>query len=86
MDCPRDFKVVKNIKYKSKQKVQHTNKCNQRDNIADEILEVLSMINDHPYVQTFIHHKDKVPSIICYTNEQMKDLKHFLRNGKKQPI
>jgi uncharacterized protein YegJ (DUF2314 family) len=44
-----------NVKHYLKNKVQQTNRCDQRDNIADEILEVLSMINDHPYVQTKKH-------------------------------
>jgi hypothetical protein len=41
--------------------------------VADEILEVISMLSTHPYVQTIIHNNDQVPAIICYTDEQMKD-------------
>jgi hypothetical protein len=36
------------------------------------------MMNDHPFVQQITHKKDQVPSIICYTEEQMVDFKHFL--------
>ena len=84
MNCARDFRVVRNQKYNEKKKAK-SNRSN-RENIADEILDVISMVNVHPYVQTIIHNKDQVPSVICYTNEQMKDLKHFLKHTKSQPI
>ena len=49
-----------------------------RNNIADEILAVLTMMNEHPFVQQVIHKKGQVPSIICHTEDQMVDFKHFL--------
>jgi hypothetical protein len=51
------------------------------NNIADEILQVLSMMNTHPCVQQVIHTKGQVPSIICYTDDQMTDLKHYLHKA-----
>ena len=57
-----------------------------RLNVADEILDVLGMVNDHPFVQTIIHNKDQVPNIILYTNEQILDLKHFVKYAKNQQI
>ena len=42
-----------------------------RLNIADEILEVLGMVNELPFVQTVIHNKDQVPNGICCTTEQL---------------
>ena len=84
MTCARDFRVVKNIKYQQKRK-EKTERVN-RLNIADEILEVLGMVNEHPFVQTVIHNKDQVPNVICYTTEQMLDLKHFVRNANNQAI
>ena len=57
-----------------------------RLNIADEILEILGMVNEHPFVQTVIHNKDHVPNVICYTTEQMLYLKHFVRNANNQAI
>ena len=44
------------------------------------------MINEHPYVQTIVHNKDQVPSVICYTADQMPDLRHFLKNDKSEPL
>ena len=66
---------MKNVKYEQKRK-EKTERVN-RLNIADEILEVLGMDNDHQFVQTIIHNKDQVPNVICYTNEQIIDLKHL---------
>ena len=62
MTCARDFRVVKYIKYQQKRK-EKTERVN-RLNIADEILEVLGMVNEHPFVQTVIHNKDQVPNVI----------------------
>ena len=57
-----------------------------RLNIADGILEVLGMVNDHLFVQSIIHNKDQVPNVICYTNEQIIYLMHFVRNSNNQAI
>ncbi|CAG2217499.1 unnamed protein product [Mytilus edulis] len=65
MTAPHDTKQIKNAKYRQKK----TNKSSSSNNIADEILEVLSMLNDHPFVQQVIHKKGQVPSILCYTEE-----------------
>lgn len=68
MDAPKDTRQIKNAKSREKKKtMQPTN------NIADEILEVLNMMNDHPFVQQVIHNKGQVPSIIYHTDEQMVD-------------
>lgn len=84
LNCARDFRVIKNQKYeqKKKEKISRTNKVN----VADEILEVLGMVNEHPFVQTIVHNKDQVPNVICYTTEQILDLKYFVKNEKKQQI
>ena len=63
MNCARDFRVIKNLKYQQKQKEKIAR--SNRVNVADEILEVLGMVNEHPFVQTIIHNKDQVPNIIC---------------------
>ncbi|CAC5399028.1 unnamed protein product [Mytilus coruscus] len=58
------------------------NQPSNRNNKADEILEVLSMLNEHPFVQQVNHKKGQVPSIISYTEDQMTDFKMFLaRSG-----
>ena len=79
-----EFRVINNLKYeeKKKERVARANRLN----VADEILDVLGMVNDHPFVQTIIHYKDQVPGIILYTNEQILDLKHFVKYAKNQQI
>ena len=77
LTCPRDFGVIRSKKNKDKKKEQGN--ITTKSNIADEILDVIGMINEHPYVQTIVHNKDQVPSIICYTADQMTDLRHFLK-------
>jgi hypothetical protein len=42
-----------------------------RNNIADEILAVLTMMNEHPFVQQVIHKKGQVTSMICQTEDKM---------------
>ena len=32
------------------------------------------------------HTKDQVPNIICYTTQQILDLKHLVKNATNQPI
>ena len=46
MICARDFCVVRNKKYNEKKKSK--NKRSNIENIADEILDVISMVNAHP--------------------------------------
>ena len=84
LNGPRDFGVIRNKKYKDKRKETQT--LSTKVNIADEILEVIGMVNSHRYVQSIIHNKDQVPAIICYTPEQMTDLKHFLSNERDDPL
>ena len=84
MNFARDFRVIKNLKYQQKQKEKIAR--SNRVNVADEILEVLGMVNEHPFVQTIIHNKDQVPNIICYTNKQILDLKHFVKNAPHEQI
>ena len=54
--------------------------------MADELLEVIGMTDKHPFVQSIIHNKNTVPTIICYTELQIKDMKSFLSTAKGQPL
>lgn len=71
-DCsfggPRNTKQVKNIQYQARRK---DNNSTNNANIADHILQVITMIQDHEYVQQLIHTKGRPPSIILYTKEQL---------------
>ena len=61
INAPKDTKQIRNAKYRNKQK----EKPMYSKNVADELLQVLAMMNDHPFVQQVIHRKDQVPAIIC---------------------
>ena len=77
LEASKNIKQIKNAKYRDKKRTtQPTN------NIADEILAVINMTSNHPYVQQMIHTKDQIPSVICHTEDQMIDFKLFLsRHG-----
>ena len=36
------------------------------------------MVDTHEFFQEIVHTKQRVPSIICYTNEQLQDMKNFI--------
>ena len=73
VEAPKDTRQIKNAKSREKKKTTQP-----RKNTADEILAVLSMMNEHPFVQQVIHKKGQVPSIICQTEDQMVDFKNLL--------
>ena len=72
VEAPKDTRQIKNAKSREKKKTTQP-----RNNIADEILAVLSMMNEHPFVQQVIHKKGQVLSII-FKQDQMVDFKNFL--------
>jgi len=70
LEAPTNTTQIKNAKHREKMRTtQPTN------NIAYEILAVIHMTNNHPYVQQMIHKNDQIPSVICQTEDQMIDFK-----------
>ena len=65
--APKDTKQIINIRYQ--EKLKDNQKRHLKQNIADEVLDIISLIQDHTIVQQIIHSKSKVPSIICYTDK-----------------
>ena len=47
-------------KYSKKEKQTRAN----RVNVADEILDVLGMVNYHMFVQAIIHNENQVPNLL----------------------
>ena len=46
-----------------------------KQNIADDMHNVINMLsNSHPFLKEIVQCADKLPSVICYTDYQMK---HF---------
>ena len=50
INCPRDFKQVRNIKYQKTKKGKDVNN-GKRNNLADEVLECISLVDTHLSVQ-----------------------------------
>ena len=76
-DAPRDKHQIRNVTYNEKKK--STNSA--IGNVADEIIEVLSMVNKDDFVQEVVYKNgnNKQPSIMCYTKQQMQDMQQFLK-------
>ena len=71
--APRDLKQIRNMKYAEKKKRKQANVCNS-NNVADRIMETVSMINEHDFVQVMIHSKGKPPSVILYMPDQLEHM------------
>jgi hypothetical protein len=42
------------------------------EDVADEVLEILKMLNENDFVQKVEHTNGQIPSIILYNKEQMR--------------
>ncbi|CAG2209347.1 unnamed protein product [Mytilus edulis] len=68
---PRDSKYVQNVKYHVNNEKNPFNK----QNIADDMQTVINMNSaKHPFLKEIVQTTGKPPSVICYTDFQMK---HF---------
>ena len=87
IEAPRDFKQVRNIKHRviADKEVQGGKK-GKKGNLADELLECLLMVDRCEFVRTFSKSKDKLPTMVCYTDKQEKDLKFFISQKSGYPI
>ena len=72
-DAPRSRKQVENAKYRDKK----GEKKGDSANFADHMTSVENMVQTHPFVQLVSHSKGKVPCVILYTEDQIKDLGRF---------
>lgn len=81
MTAPRETKRIKNVKYRQ----QKANYPSNRNNTDDEILQVLSMLNEYQFLNQVIHNEGQVQSILCYTEKKMTDFKMFLTVLLVQP-
>ncbi|KAK3082787.1 hypothetical protein FSP39_005298 [Pinctada imbricata] len=76
INAPRDIKLIRNARYT--QRVKDHGKVT--GNAADEILSLISSIDQHPYVQKIEHTKNNVPAIILYDDDQLEDFRFFVRS------
>ena len=53
------------------------------DNFADQVQHLENLVsNNHPFVRSVIRTSGKPPAFICYTDEQLTDLKYMCCTGK----
>ena len=57
-----------------------------RNNVADDILNVLCMVKDHPFIQKVEQSKNNVPSIILYSYKQMTDFNKIIGPSKEPRV
>ena len=77
--APSCVKQVKNIIYNDKRKKEGVE--GNKANFADCVQTLDMLVNTHPFVQRVIHGKDKVPTVILYTENQLADIKSLCCNG-----
>jgi hypothetical protein len=75
--APRDLQQIRSKKFHDKKNVTMGT-----SNIADQVLETLSMVNDHDFVQesVYINGNNKPPSLICYTQTQLEDMQRHIKS------
>jgi hypothetical protein len=81
-NSPRDLQQLRDLKYRTEGKSTTSN----GNNVADDILNVLSMVKDHPFIQKVEQSKNNVPSIILYSYEQMTDFQKSIGTSKKKRV
>ena len=81
MEYPRDTKQCQNVKSKLK---ANQRKGRSNNNIADELMNVFQMVSDkHQFIAEVVHSRDyPLPSVICYTDDQVTDFESFLSSGE----
>jgi hypothetical protein len=79
-NAPRDYHQIRNVKHVQKKQRKSTS----FGNVADEIIDIFSMVNKDTFVKEVVYTQgnNKPPSVICYTDDQLKDLQQFLKSDK----
>lgn len=65
IEGPSKIKQIHSAKYREKKKAQPPG--TQRGNFADHVQHVENLAQSHPFIQQVNHSKDKVPTVILYT-------------------
>jgi len=71
---PRDHKQVRNV---AQTVAGESGQRKKWGNVADDVQSVLTSVQTHPYVKEVCIRHNMSPAIICYTDEQIADLKRF---------
>ncbi|RDH83421.1 MAG: hypothetical protein DIZ80_08245, partial [endosymbiont of Galathealinum brachiosum] len=77
-NAPQNLRQVQNIKYtvEKKKRQTRTGTSINRKNNADDIQTLLSIMHEHPFIQEIVQAKDKAPTVILYTDDQMTDMRN----------
>ena len=76
---PRSQKQVENAKYRAKKADQKTS--SNKHNFLDQIQTLQTLVTTHEFVQQVSLSKEKVPTIILFTEEQIMDVNRFCCYG-----
>ena len=74
INAPRDLQQVTQIKHADKQS-KRTGLTG--DNVADDIISVMSLVGKHPFVNKISHKAGKSPTVILYTGQQLESMRKF---------
>ena len=76
-DAPRDPRVVKNKKYNINVQSRNAKRPCHRQNFADEVQTVCSMVANDDFVRSVTLAHDHVPCIILHNSRQIKEMKAY---------
>jgi len=84
--APRNAAVVNNVKYRQARAERQKNGTDHCRTFGDEFQAVFSMVqsdkaSDAPFVRYVVGTGDRVPSVILYTERQIRELKAFCFSG-----
>ncbi|XP_046346407.1 uncharacterized protein LOC124126896 [Haliotis rufescens] len=77
----RDLKQVQNLKQSVRK-----DKGTKRQNTADDLISIINSIHTNEFIQEIIQCKGKPPSVILYTQVQIKELKQFCTSASEKPV
>ena len=89
--APRNAAVVHDKKYRDARKERQNNGTNHCKTFGDEFQCVFNMVQSdkalaEPFVRYVIATGDRVPSVILYTERQIRELKAFCFNGPRGSV
>lgn len=76
--APKSLKQVKNVKY-NLMRGARANPQSHRGNFVDQVQAVMNSLHNQnqPFVQEINMSRDKAPTITCFTEEQINDIRRF---------
>ena len=79
--APKDFKQCQNVAHNVRKK--ESSSKGKKNNFADELLECMELVDNHPFVQQVHKSKGSLPNFILYSDDQIDDIKYFISHQGK---